>query len=153
MARKIKPKPVSETPKFESKAGETVASEISRLCTEFRALTLEYRKVEDEQKERNKKLDSLSSRLVELITMSDLQPPFYPEGGGRISVKSDISVKQEDKDTLCHSLEALGLQDLIQPTINTNSLRSVVKERLENHQELPEGISITPYKKATFTAN
>lgn len=152
MAKKPTPKKVADA-RQQPKQQESVAAEVARLCNEFKHLTLEVRAVEEQQKERNKKLAAMSGRLVELIEMSDLQPPFYPEGGGRVSVKKDISVKQEDKQALLHSLEALGLQDLIQSNVNTNSLASAVRERLEKHEPLPDGIIVTPYQKAVFTAS
>lgn len=152
--RKATPKKVAEAqPAPEREPGqETVADEIERICGEFAELTLEVRQIEEQQKERNKRLAKMSGRLVELLEMSNLKPPFYPTSGGRISIKNDLSVKQEDKDLLCHSLAELGMEDLIQPTIHTGSLKSAIKKRLEEHQPLPVGISIKPYSKAVFTA-
>lgn len=119
----------------------------------FKALTLEERDVEEQQKLRRAELEKISGRLVELVQMSDLQPPFNTEGGGRISIRHDLSVKQEDTDKLWHSLTALGLEALIKPQVNSNSLRSLVKERMEKHEPLPDGIIVTPYAKAVFTAS
>lgn len=154
MAKITRPRKVADAPKVEERAeGQpSVAEEIAQLCSKFKEVTLEKKAVEEEQKLRQEELDRLSGRLVELVKMCGLQPPFNLEGGGRISIRHDVSVKQEDKDLLCHSLTALGLQDIIKPAINAQTLTSVVKQRLEEHKELPRGIIVTPYEKAVFTA-
>lgn len=143
---RIKP-PEPDTP---VEAG-SINEQLVLLAGQFAAKTVDLRLLKEQEKLLSKEVDQLSKQLVELTDLAELEPPFRVTGMGTISIRTDYSVKQIDKDALKQSLEALGHGELITITVNAQTLGSLIRELAEMNKQFPDGIEVTSYQKAVYT--
>jgi hypothetical protein len=76
------------------------------------------------------------------------------DGIGRISLRTDIyaSIKAGHKEEALQWLSDIGSEDLIQPTVNSSTLKAFLKGRIKSGEDTPEEFfNITPYQQATIT--
>jgi hypothetical protein len=76
------------------------------------------------------------------------------DGIGRVSLTPDVfvSMKPGAKDALFTWLKKNKLADLIQPTINSSTLKAWVKERMKASKKVPsEHLNVTPVTRASIT--
>lgn len=76
------------------------------------------------------------------------------EGIGRVGLTGDmlVSVKGGAKEALYAWLKDNGLGDLVQPSINSSTLKAFVKRRIKDAKPYPEGfLNVTPITRASIT--
>lgn len=76
------------------------------------------------------------------------------EGIGRISLTPDVfvSTKPGMRDKLFAWLRKHKLADIIQPSVNSSTLRAFVKDRMREGKEIPEDcLNVTPVIRASIT--
>lgn len=76
------------------------------------------------------------------------------DGIGRVSLTPDVfvSTKPGAKDALFAWLKKNKLADLIQPTINSSTLKAWVKDRIKAGKKVPsEHLNVTPVTRASIT--
>lgn len=76
------------------------------------------------------------------------------DGIGRVSLTPDVlvSVKSGAKDDLFEWLDQHKFGDLIQPTLNSSTLKAFVKGRIKKGEELPNDfLNVTPIVRASIT--
>lgn len=72
-------------------------------------------------------------------------------GFGRCTLTSDLYVSAPNKQALHEWLESSGNGDLIQPTVNAQTLKAFVKEQMKAETELPDGLlKVTPFSRAVI---
>lgn len=73
-------------------------------------------------------------------------------GIGRVSLTADLSVSMPDKPAGYRWLAEHGLNDLITETVNASSLKAVIRRRLRDGDDVPEGVfKISPFTRASIT--
>jgi hypothetical protein len=76
------------------------------------------------------------------------------DGIGRVSLRTDIyaSIKAGHKEEALRWLSDIGSESLIQPTVNSSTLKAFLKIRIRKGEDTPEELfNITPYQQATIT--
>lgn len=75
------------------------------------------------------------------------------EGIGRVNVIDDISLKTNDKEGLKEWLREVDLDDLIQETVNAQTLSAALRKRLKDNKSMPpsEVVTVTPIARAQIT--
>ena len=74
------------------------------------------------------------------------------EGLGRISLTADMFCAVTDKQALFQWFNDNDLADLIQPTVNSSTLKAFVKRRMKDNKPIPESaLRITPFTRASIT--
>lgn len=112
--------------------------------------------------------DALDEKLKEVnaaydVLRIEMVPTLFDDLGlenlrvadlGRVSLTADVftSIKKEKKTDFFKWLKKRRQGDLIQPIINSSTLRAWVKEQYKKGVELPEGmLNVTPYTRASIT--
>lgn len=74
------------------------------------------------------------------------------EGLGRVQLAADLycSVKAGCKDQVNQWLTDQGLEDMIIPTVNSSSLKALVRRRIAEGVEVPEFLNVTPFTRASI---
>lgn len=74
------------------------------------------------------------------------------EGLGRVQLASDLycSVKAGCKDQVEQWLRDQGLDEMIVPTVNSSSLKALVRRQIEDGIETPEFLNVTPFTRASI---
>lgn len=74
------------------------------------------------------------------------------EGLGRVQLAADLycSVKAGCKDQVNQWLTDQGLDDMIIPTVNSSSLKALVRRQIADGVEIPEFLNITPFTRASI---
>lgn len=73
-------------------------------------------------------------------------------GIGRVSLTADLSVSMPDKPAGYRWLTDHGLGDLVTETVNASSLKAVIRRRMRDGEEVPEGVfKISPFTRASIT--
>lgn len=85
----------------------------------------------------------LEERDVTALTIKDI---------GRVTVQPDVyvSIKRENHEDAYQELRDLGFEDMITETVNGSTLAAFVRNRLKSGEEIPEGITYTPYQRAVI---
>ena len=74
------------------------------------------------------------------------------EGVGRVNITDDVSVKVQDKQKLMEWLIANELEDMIQQTVNAQTLSAFIRRRMRAGEPLPsELIEVKPVVRAAIT--
>lgn len=73
------------------------------------------------------------------------------EGVGRVNLADDISLSVEDKEKMTNWLTENDLEDMIQRTVNTQTLTAFVRRRIKAGETTPDGVKITPVTRASIT--
>lgn len=74
------------------------------------------------------------------------------QGVGRLSLTSDIYLQVKDKEGSFEWLMDNGHGDLISETVNTSSLKALLRRMLRDGKEVPETVyKVTPFSRASIT--
>jgi hypothetical protein len=76
------------------------------------------------------------------------------DGIGRVSLTGDmyVSCSADNREWLKEFLTDIGKGSLITSTVNSSSLKAVVKDMMKKGEEIPEGmLNITPFTRASIT--
>lgn len=75
------------------------------------------------------------------------------DGIGRVGLTSDMFVSVTDKPGLYDWLQDNGFGDLIQPVVNSSTLKAFIKNRIKAGKDVPEEfVKYTPFTRASITA-
>ena len=87
--------------------------------------------------------------LPDLIVDSGLETPLRVADVGTLSLTDDVraAIVPENKDDALTWLDDQGYGDLVKPTIASASLKSLIKDRLEKGEALPQEL----FKVDVFT--
>lgn len=110
-------------------------------------------KAEDLLKEINAEFDVLRFELVPgALEDAGVEKVTY-EGIGRVSTTADLRLNllKSDQPTFFKWLQKNKMQDLIQNTINSSTLKAWVKKRIKEGKEVPDVIKVTPITRASIT--
>lgn len=105
----------------------------------------------------NKEYDFLRKtalpRAAEEEDVSSININFTDDYTGRVGFQTDMYVKMGPKQVAYGWLEDNGHGGLITQTVNAQSLKAAMKERVQKGEGLPpeEVMSVTPFKYATIT--
>ena len=102
----------------------------------------------------NAQLDVIRYELIPNKMDDDGIKNVVFSGIGRITLTADmfVSTKAEYKTALYEWLEDRGLGDIIQPAINSSTLKAFIKGRIKAGNDVPEEyLNITPVTRASIT--
>lgn len=112
-------------------------------------------------KERLEKITSELNAVIDVIRI-EIIPNAMDDAGirtmnitglGRLGLTEDLYMKTGDRDALTYWLHENGLQDIITETVNSSTLKSVIKSRIKAGKEIPPPVcvEITPFTRASVT--
>jgi len=75
------------------------------------------------------------------------------KGIGRVQLGSDMYTQTVDPEGLAKWLHERDCDALIKPSVNGSSLKSLIKERIKNGEDIPdEAVKITPFTRASIVS-
>lgn len=109
--------------------------------------------VEEKLKKINAHYDALRLDLIPAKMEEDGIEGLKVEGVGRVSLTGDMYVRVQNKLELYTWLKEMKLGDLIQPTVNSSTLKASIKKRIKDGKEIPseEILKVTPFTRASIT--
>jgi uncharacterized protein (UPF0297 family) len=97
-------------------------------------------RLESEFENAKAKVEEAENELLELLDVRGQKSTArYAELGYMTAARPRIYASIIDEDALFADLRKIERDDLIKEAVNTQSLGTLLKERLENFQELPAG--------------
>ena len=92
------------------------------------------------------------SVIPEFMDEEDVRSVTY-DGIGRVNAIDDIQVSTLDKDGAKEWLKKVDLEDLIQETVNAQTLSAALRKRLKDGKPMPpeDIIKVTPIVRAQIT--
>jgi len=125
-------------------------SDLTNLIEEMKELGDELDALDEAKKPLQKRYDELRLELIP-GSMAEEDITSLTGGFGRCTLTSDLYVSAPSKPLLHEWLKEIGEDDLIQPTVNAQTLKAFVKERMKAENELPDGIlKVTPFSRAVI---
>lgn len=128
--------------------------ELKTLVEEFSRLKSEKDLLEEQLTVINKRIEILSRQdIPNAMDEAGIQNVNY-EGIGRISLRGDVfaSISADNKEAAYEWLEATGRGSLINPTVNSSTLKAAIKAWILDGEQIPEDLfKVTPYTQATLT--
>jgi hypothetical protein len=125
-------------------------SDLTDLIEEMKELGNEIDALDEQKKPLQKRYDELRLELIP-SSMAEEDITSMTGGFGRCTLTSDLYVSAPNKPALHEWLESSGNGDLIQPTVNAQTLKAFVKEQMKNENELPDGLlKVTPFSRAVI---
>ena len=124
------------------------------LIREMRKVQIEKEEVENDLKTYNKHFDFLRITKIPQVMEDESVKNMSVEGVGRVSLTADmhVSVKAECKDAFYLWLRDNGREDLIQPTVNSSTLKATVKNMVKKGEEIPDDLlNVSPFTRASIT--
>jgi hypothetical protein len=124
------------------------------LIKEMRRIQSEKEEVESDLKQYNKHFDFLRITKIPQVMEDEGIKNMNVEGVGRVSLTADmhVSVKAEMKDAFYIWLRDNGREDLIQPTVNSSTLKATVKNMVKKGEEIPDDLlNVSPFTRASIT--
>lgn len=151
MADEYEDKTVFETAKAEARAafGGHTLLEMVKAMKEYAG---KKEQLENELKVVNAWYDVLRMEIIPEKMDNDGVENIKFDGIGRVSLTADMFVAVSDKSGLFEWLNEENLGDLIQPTVNSSTLKAFVKRRMADGKEVPaEFLRVTPFTRASIT--
>ncbi len=102
----------------------------------------------------NKHFDFLRITKIPQVMEDEGIRNLSVEGVGRVSLTADmhVSVKDGQKESFYDWLRDNGRSDLIQPTVNSSTLKATVKDMVRSGEQIPdEMLNISPFTRASIT--
>ncbi len=124
------------------------------LVREMKAVQSAKESAEAVVKELNKKFDFLRITKIPQVMEDEGIPRLTVEGVGRVSLTADmhVSVREGQKEAFYDWLRDNGREDLIQPTVNSSTLKATVKNMVVQGEEYPqELLNVSPFTRASIT--
>ena len=108
--------------------------------------------LEDRLKTVNATYDLLRIELIPAAMENEGVERVTYEGIGRVNLTGDLYVQVQNKPGLMDWLSDEGMGDLIQPTVNSSTLKAFIKRRIAAGQEIPEEfVKVSPFTRASIT--
>jgi hypothetical protein len=128
-------------------------SHLTDLIDHMKEVQDELAALETKRKPLQKELDQL--RLTDIpAEMAEEDITSVTGGFGRCTLTSDLYVQVQDKEALFDWLENSGNGDMIQPTVNAQSLKAFCKEQMREGTQLPDDtLKLTPFSRAVIYAH
>lgn len=104
-----------------------------------------YDQLESQQTELEQEINTLTEELV--TVMDDEGVPRITIGNTTFYRKNDKYPRVKDPDAMFRWLNDIGRGDMIKPTVNQQSLRSLCNERDRENQEVPDCIELFVKKR------
>lgn len=100
-----------------------------------------------------KAYDRLRFTIVPSFMEDDGITSLTVEGVGRVNVMDDIQCQVADKDGLYDWLREEDMADLIQNTVNAQTLAAALRKRLKEGKPMPpeKAVKVTPITRAQIT--
>jgi hypothetical protein len=141
------------------KVDESKLPELMGLANEMETLKAEYESLEEQAKVRKDRYREISENLLpEAMELAGLVGPdghgkFTLASGSGVHLKTEVyvGVRKEDKPALFAWLRKHGMHDLIKEDVNTNTLKSTVKELIEYDEEIPPQVTTHFITSAVLT--
>lgn len=116
--------------------------------------TIEY--IDELHKILQAEFDAIRMRLLpDAMEEEHLASPLNVAGVGRVTLAADLQVSApaDQKDGFFSWLKKRKMGDLIQPTINSSTLKAWAKARIQKGAEMPpsEMLKLTPITRASIT--
>ena len=109
---------------------------------------------EKELKEINAEYDVLRLEVIPAKCEEQGIEGIKIEGLGRLNLTADlyVSIKAGMKKPLFDWFSKAKLRDMVQPTVNSSTLKAFVKGRIKAGKPLPEEfLNVTPFTRASIT--
>lgn len=123
------------------------------LAAEMDELKAEKKDLEDQAKERGKRISELEVRLIpDLMDTLGIRS-LVTDFGKRLGQRTDtyVNVKAGDKPTLLDWLKAEGHGSVVKEDVHSSTLKALVRDLIEEGVDLPTFISTYTETKATLT--
>lgn len=122
------------------------------LADKLKELRDRKKSLEDELKALNREIDETEQALVDAMLEEEMQNFVRAGQMFYLQTKTYANAVPERKQELFTWLKANGYGDLVQETVNANSLAAFVRELLEEEDELPEELRqlVNVYEKTTI---
>ena len=120
----------------------------------MKRLKEEKERLEKELAEVNARYDYLRYNAVPQMMESHGINTVTMEGIGRVSLSHGVfaSICREKKEEAYQYLRDIGRGDIITRTVNAQTLATVIKQMIQNGEEVPEDLfNVTPYTRASIT--
>ena len=125
-------------------------SQLTNLIEEMQSLGDRLDALDAEKKPLQAEYDRLRLEAIP-SAMAEEDITSMTGGFGRCTLTSDLYVSAPDKAALHEWLESSGNGDLIQPTVNAQTLKAFCKEQLKNDFDFPDGLlKLTPFSRAVI---
>ena len=125
-------------------------SQLTNLIEEMQSLGDRLDALDAEKKPLQAEYDRLRLEAIP-SAMAEEDITSMTGGFGRCTLTSDLYVSAPNKAALHDWLNESGNGDLIQPTVNAQTLKAFVKEQMKNDVELPDGLlKVTPFSRAVI---
>lgn len=127
-----------------------MSSNLENVVQRLRALKDEKERIGARETEINKEIVQIEqSKLPEMMEAAGITS-FKVPGIGSVSVRDEVfvSVLAENRPKLHEELKASGNGDLITESVNANTLKSWVKEQLDQGNAVSDAIKLTFVKTA-----
>lgn len=127
---------------------------IQDLARAMKALGDRIDELDEQRKELNREYDFLRFTLLPRVMEDQDVSLMKIDGLGRLGTTSDIncSIKSGAKEQAYVWLQDHGHGDLIQPTVNSSSLKAAIKKAMADGVEVPaELFNVAPFTRATIT--
>lgn len=127
-------------------------TDLTNLIARMKELGEELDELDEKRKPLAKEYEDLRLVLIP-SAMAEEDITSLKGSWGRCTLTSDLysSVIPGQKAALFDWLESEGAESLIQPTVNAQTLKAYLKERLKNDEDIPETIlKVTPFSRAVI---
>ena len=125
-------------------------STLETVVRRLRELKDEKERLADEEKKINIEISQIETqKLPEMMDSAGITS-FKVPGCGSVSIRNEtyVSVLAENRPQLHEELKASGNGDLITEQVNPQTLKSWVKEQLDQGNEVPDVVKLTFVKEA-----
>lgn len=124
------------------------------LVREMNTVRLEKERMEETLSTINKRYDYLRLIAVPKRFEDDGITNMKVEGVGRVGLTSDLyaSIAPDQKGAAYEWLSDNGHGDVVQPTVNSSTLKALMKSIIKSGEEIPsELFKVTPFTRASIT--
>lgn len=125
-------------------------STLETVVRRLRELKDEKERLADAEKKVNIEISQIETQQLPEMMESAGITSFKVPGCGSVSIRNEtyVSVLAENRPALHEGLRSSGNGDLITESVNPQTLKSWVKEQLEQGNEVPEVVKLTFVKEA-----
>jgi predicted nuclease with TOPRIM domain len=121
-------------------------SKLVQYAKQLKTMEAKKDKIETQLSDLNKEIDDFNTQFVELMEKEGVQK-FTVDNVGTCYIQADIYPKVTDVEQLHADLRDNGAGAMIKETVNYQSLKAYIKERLEQTNIMPKGVEVFPKAK------
>lgn len=127
--------------------------EVHELAARMKELSAEINTLKSRTSELQKEYDDIRKRKLPELLANERVEGMKLEGIGTLSMRADLYVHcpASQRAALVEWCDENDVGDLAARTVNPQTLKAFVKERMMDGKELPEMLSVTPYEVAVIT--